>query len=105
MIKIRYGEYDCLHFKQEIAEADRDIQDHERIGVISRETGSEHYILRIQQAVRSGLISGDQVKIQCLDRQIDLDIKGDFIQPWPDDLFEAAFYLRFNPYPEVNDSE
>jgi hypothetical protein len=40
-----------------------------------------------------------------MDRQVDLDIKGEFIQPWPDGLFEADFYLRFNPYPEVNNSE
>jgi hypothetical protein len=105
MITIHYGEYDCLHFKQEIAKADQDIKAHREIGDLARMTGSEHYILRIQQAVRSGLISDDQVKIFCMDRQVDLDIKGEFIQPWPDGLFEADFYLRFNPYPEVNNSE
>jgi hypothetical protein len=25
----------------------------------------------------------------------DLDVNGDFIEPWPDEFFEVDFYLRF----------
>lgn len=28
--------------------------------------------------------------------QIDVDVKGELIQPWPDDFFEIGFYLRFD---------
>jgi predicted ATPase len=28
--------------------------------------------------------------------QIDLDRKGEFVQPWPDDFFEVDFYERFH---------
>ena len=28
-------------------------------------------------------------------RTIRIDYRGDFIEPWPDELFETDFYLRF----------
>lgn len=28
-------------------------------------------------------------------RKIDIDRKGEFVQPWPDDFFEIDFYERF----------
>jgi hypothetical protein len=96
MIKVYYDEHPCYHFKQEIAKAEFDIADHKTIGEIRRLTGSEHYILRLLQAVRNGELRTDELQLFCKDRKIDVDVKGEFIQPWPDDLFEAAFYLRFD---------
>jgi hypothetical protein len=52
--------------------------------------------LRICKGVRKGELRTDEVQIFCGEREINLDIKGDFIEPWPDDLFEAAFYLIFH---------
>ena len=76
------------------------------------ETHSEHLILRILRRIRetsngkphNGVevtgadiavyfvkVDGDQT---CISR-IDIDSKGDFVQPWPDDFFEIDFYERF----------
>jgi hypothetical protein len=96
MITVYYDEFQCDHFKQEIAKAECDIRNHRRVADISRLTGSEHYILRLLQAVRSGDLRTDEFQLFCKDVKIDVDVKGGFIQPWPDDLFEAAFNLRFD---------
>lgn len=76
------------------------------------ETHSEHLILRIQRRIReaaeghpageSHLTAGD-VTIYYLNprseyarfERIDLDRRGEFLQPWPDDFFELDFYERF----------
>lgn len=76
------------------------------------ETHSEHLILRIQRRIREtvegkpsagrGLTAND-VAVYYLNprselatfERIDLDRKGEFIQPWPDDFFELDFYERF----------
>ena len=76
------------------------------------ETHSEHLILRIMRRIRetgegkphSGIsITGQDVGVYyasveqgqaCL-RKIDIDVKGEFVQPWPDDFFEIDFYERF----------
>jgi hypothetical protein len=100
MITIYYDELPCHPYKVEIKKADFDIAQHKEIGDIQRLTGSEHYLLRIFQAVRSGVLRTDDVVLYCQDTLIELDIKGEFIQPWPTDLFEADFYLRFNDYPK-----
>jgi len=31
-------------------------------------------------------------------KEYHLDIKGDLIEPWPDEFFELSFYLRFNDF-------
>jgi hypothetical protein len=97
MLTIYYGEYPCMHFKHEISNAESDIRNSkaEAVGNVQRLTGSEHYILRVLQAVRNGVIRTDEVELYCFDVKIDVDVKGEFIQPWGDDLFEAAFNLRF----------
>ena len=97
MLVVYYDEFQCDHFKREIIKAEHDIKDHKRFQCgISRLTGSEHYILRLLQAVRNGDLRTDELQLFCKDVKIDVDVKGEFIQPWPDDLFEAAFYLRFD---------
>jgi hypothetical protein len=96
MIIVYYEEYPCEHFKKEIAKAERDLKDHKLVPGIVRMTGSEHYILRLLQAVRNGDLRTDELQLFCNDVQVDVDVKGEFIQPWPDELFEAAFYLRFD---------
>ena len=77
------------------------------------ETHSEHLILRIQRRIRESVegrphrgvtISPDDVAIYYSNpqahgdpiRRIDLDERGEFIQPWPDDFFEIDFYERFS---------
>ena len=76
------------------------------------ETHSEHLILRIQRRIRESLerrtegeatIHAKDVAIYYLNpraeyarfERIDLDLKGEFIKPWPDDFFELDFYERF----------
>ncbi len=76
------------------------------------ETHSEHLILRIQRRIRetSEGKSGGEYSLSAKDvaiyyfnprsegakfERIDLDHKGEFIQPWPDDFFEIDFYERF----------
>lgn len=95
MIKIVYGEFACEHFRNEIKKAENDIANHSG-SVIVRNTGSEHYILRIMKGVRIGELRTDDIHIEACGRTVYVDVKGDFIQPWPDDLFEADFYLRFD---------
>jgi hypothetical protein len=76
------------------------------------ETHSEHLILRILRRIRetsegkphNGVaITGADMAVYyacvkddrtCLVR-IDIDKKGEFVQPWPDDFFEIDFYERF----------
>jgi predicted ATPase len=77
------------------------------------ETHSEHLILRLLRRIRDtgkGTADADQqlrtddlavnyirhVDGCCQITQIDVDVKGEFIQPWPDDFFEIDFYERFN---------
>lgn len=76
------------------------------------ETHSEHLILRLQRRIRettsgaapvSRQLESEEVVVyfvsqedgQTKIRRIDLDAKGEFIQPWPDDFFEIDFYERF----------
>jgi hypothetical protein len=96
MLVVYYDEFQCDHFKREIAKAETDLANHKAVDNLIRLTGSEHYILRLLQAVRNGDLRTDELQLFCKDVQIDVDVKGEFIQPWPDDLFEAAFYLRFD---------
>ncbi|MGP0065266.1 MAG: AAA family ATPase [Isosphaeraceae bacterium] len=76
------------------------------------ETHSEHLILRIQRRIRefaegslspTSKLTADDVAIYYFNprseiarfERIELDRKGEFIQPWPDDFFEIDFYERF----------
>lgn len=76
------------------------------------ETHSEHLILRLLRRIRETekgtapahrqLRTHDvavyyiQQEDGCSkERRIDIDVKGEFIQPWPDDFFEIDFYERF----------
>jgi len=76
------------------------------------ETHSEHLIARIQRTIRraaksglppDGSISPDLVAIYYVSQaegetqidKIDLDSRGDFVQPWPDDFFEIGFNEKF----------
>jgi predicted ATPase len=77
------------------------------------ETHSEHLILRILRRIRETSkgqphegrkITPDDVAVYYLGRQdgqtkltrIDIDMNGEFVQPWPDDFFELDFYERFS---------
>jgi len=77
------------------------------------ETHSEHLILRLLRRIRETengkapancQLRTNDLAIYYLNqedgctrvRQIDVDVKGEFIQPWPDDFFEIDFYERFN---------
>jgi hypothetical protein len=76
------------------------------------ETHSEHLILRLLRRIREtnqgkphngiAITDGDvgvyyvSMNDGCTRlRRIDIDKKGEFIQPWPDDFFEIDFYERF----------
>ncbi len=76
------------------------------------ETHSEHLILRLLRRIREtekGTAPTDrqlrtnEIGIYYLKQEngsttasrIDVDVKGEFIQPWPDDFFEIDFYERF----------
>ena len=76
------------------------------------ETHSEHLILRLLRRIREtekGAAPADrqlrthELGIYYLKQEngsttasrIDVDVKGEFIQPWPDDFFEIDFYERF----------
>lgn len=76
------------------------------------ETHSEHLILRLCRRVRETEIAKvskdlklrtDDLAIYVVKQQdgattfnkIDVDVRGEFIQPWPDDFFEIDFYERF----------
>ena len=88
----------------------------EAIGDISHtfiiETHSEHLILRLLRRIRETEkgtappdrhLRTDELGIYYLKQEngsstasrIDVDVKGEFIQPWPDDFFEIDFYERF----------
>lgn len=76
------------------------------------ETHSEHLILRLLRRIRetekdkappNRTLRTDDIAIYYLKQtegtsqalQIDVDVKGEFIQPWPDDFFDIDFYERF----------
>lgn len=76
------------------------------------ETHSEHLILRLLRRIRetesgkapeSRRLRTDSLGIYYLKQEgrttrasrIDVDVKGEFIQPWPDDFFEIDFFERF----------
>ncbi|MGE0760792.1 MAG: AAA family ATPase, partial [Pirellulaceae bacterium] len=76
------------------------------------ETHSEHLILRLLRRIRetengkvptNRHLRTDDLSIYYLKQEngstrqlrIDVDVKGEFIQPWPDDFFEIDFYERF----------
>jgi hypothetical protein len=96
MIKVFYEEYACDHFKKEISKAEYYIANHRECGDVRVVTGSEHFILALLKAVRLGKLNTDEIELYCKGVKIDVDIQGEFIQPWGDDLFEADFYLRFS---------
>lgn len=59
-------------------------------------------ILRICQAVRCGGIKTNDIRIHAENGEVvDVDVKGQFIQPWPTDLFELAFYCQFTKYDKI----
>ncbi len=85
----------------------------DRKHLIILETHSEHLILRLLRRIReteSGKVAAtrqlrtDDLAIYYLKQEhgssrelrIDVDVKGEFIQPWPDDFFEIDFYERFS---------
>jgi predicted ATPase len=76
------------------------------------ETHSEHLILRLLRRIREtekgtaptdrqlrtnelGIYYLKQENGSTTASRIDVDVKGEFIQPWPDDFFEIDFYERF----------
>lgn len=76
------------------------------------ETHSEHLILRLLRRIRETekgtappdrQLRTDELGIYYLKQEngsttasrIDVDVKGEFIQPWPDDFFEIDFFERF----------
>lgn len=76
------------------------------------ETHSEHLILRLLRRIREteigkapknrklrtddlGIYYLRQEGGTTLQSRIDVDVKGEFIQPWPDDFFEIDFFERF----------
>ncbi len=76
------------------------------------ETHSEHFILRLQRRIRetsagtaaeARTLKSEDVVVYFVSREgectrlrrIDVDAKGQFIQPWPDDFFEIDFFERF----------
>lgn len=76
------------------------------------ETHSEHLILRLLRRIRETEVNKaptgrtlrtDELTIYYMKQdggssralQIDVDVKGEFIQPWPDDFFEIDFFERF----------
>lgn len=76
------------------------------------ETHSEHLILRLLRRIRETEVNKapaertlrtDDLAIYYLKQEdgssraleIEVDVKGEFIQPWPDDFFEIDFYERF----------
>ena len=76
------------------------------------ETHSENLVLRLQRRIRETTrenkptrfrVTTNDVVVyfvyrdegQTRRRRIDLDKEGEFVQPWPDDLFEVDFYERF----------
>lgn len=76
------------------------------------ETHSEHLILRLLRRIRETEVGKappgrtlrtDELAIYYLRQEdgissampIDVDVNGEFIQPWPDDFFEIDFFERF----------
>ena len=76
------------------------------------ETHSENLLLRLLRRIRESNknLQPDGLNIRTNDvaiyffqhsegytkaTRIDVDVNGDFIQPWPDDFFEIDFYERF----------
>lgn len=86
---------------------------HSRKHQLILETHSEHLILRLLRRIREsekGVLDPDrQLRTEELGiyyakqvdgctqlNRIDVDVNGEFIQPWPDDFFEIDFYERFS---------
>ncbi len=86
---------------------------HKREAPIIVETHSEHLILRLLRRIRETTkgtappgreLRTDDLAIYYMKNEngnscaikIDVDVKGEFIQPWPDDFFELDFYERFS---------
>lgn len=94
MLTINYKVVSSWHYTIEIELAEKMIAASRTQDVVV-DTGSEHFILRICKEVRLGKLRTDEVVFNAFGRQYHLDVKGDFIEPWLDGLFEADFYLRF----------
>ncbi|MDB2686974.1 DUF3696 domain-containing protein [Mariniblastus sp.] len=102
-----------VHPKIQAAMGDLFIESHhKRRNQFILETHSEHLILRLLRRIRESgqentealqRLRTDDLAIYYLQqekgsttvRRIDVDNKGEFIQPWPDDFFEIDFNERF----------
>ncbi len=99
-----------VHPRMQAAMADLLIEKKNRTFIV--ETHSEHLILRLLRRIRETekgtappdrQLRTDELAIYYLKKEngsstasrIDVDVKGEFIQPWPDDFFEIDFYERF----------
>jgi len=103
-----------IHPRLQAEIADLFLQASQRLGhYFLIETHSEHFLLRLQRRIREtskgtpaegrSLMSEDVVVYHVSSdgngtrvRRIDVDAKGEFIQPWPDDFFEIDFFERFS---------
>jgi hypothetical protein len=96
MITLIYTKNDAEHFEEGIRRAEAALALHPG-KCISLRFSSEHVLLRILAEVRKGNLRTDELTIIDQEGNViaEVDVKGQFICPWPDDLFEASFYLTF----------
>lgn len=67
------------------------------------ETHSEHIILRFQKLIRERQLKPQDISViyvmkkeeGIICKKLEIDSKGDFIDPWPEGFFEEAFRERF----------
>lgn len=104
-----------LHPRQQAAIGDALIRGVQRSTgrILIIETHSEHLILRLLRRIRESTkgqgvaqqrLSPEQLRVQYVRREgtassvdiIEVDVNGDFVDPWPDDFFEQDFKERFS---------
>lgn len=95
-------------FVQASGKSDKENQNHFLL-----ETHSEHLVLRLLRRIREtekktqpegcelrtddlAIYYAKQEAGSTIIERIDVDVKGEFIQPWPDDFFELDFFERFS---------
>lgn len=64
-------------------------------------TNESRVLVALQALHRQGLI---ELVIDHIPsgQKIHLDVKGEFIEPWPDELFELEFHLRFSTFEGIS---
>lgn len=78
------------------------LHEHEQLALLPNLVGksivtvSETIILMFLREIRMGRIATSEFELHCNGRRIEVDRKGDMLDPWDGGFFETGFNLRFS---------